>query len=395
MAGLLDYGMDPIGMGLLQAGTALMQPRAYGGGVAGAFQGFNQGLLQAQQYRRELEQDARRNKLTDAQLARYETEAQEAKATAEERRAQQERIRQWVSTLPPELQQAALIKPEAVLPHILPQKTEAYTLPPGARRYGADGKVIAENPKEAPAATPTEIEKLVAARNALPPGSPDRKAIEDRIAALNYRQPPASLNVSYGAPFVGVGASGQPELFQPSNRGGPPLATGLKPPPQQPPASTLAEQQKIDAELESIRTAIRDVDKTPTAFSLTRGLATMAGSVPESVAGRMDSESERQTRAYVYNVVSKSINERAGAAQSAQELARLRSFLPGETDNAQQVRDKLLGYEKYLQDRRRAYAAPGAAPAAAPSAQPPAPAGGIDFREAARRELERRQRGGQ
>jgi hypothetical protein len=394
VAGLLDnYGVDPLGQGLLNAGIALMTPRAYGGGVAGAFQGFNSGLLQAQQMRRALEQDARRNKLTDAQLARYEAEAQQAKADADERTAQRQRIAQWVETLPPELRQAALIKPEAVLPHILPQKSEAYTLPPGARRYGADGKVIAENPKEAPTATPTELEKLIAARNSLPPGHPDRSVIDGRIAALNYRQPPASMNVSYGAPFTGVGPDGQPQLFQPSNRGGPPQPLGLRPPPTPAPAATVAQVQGIDAEMRTINSAIEDVKRTPSAFSLERGVATMAGSIPESVRGRMDSPEERKVRAFVYNVVSKSINERAGAAQSAQELARLRSFLPAETDNAQQVQDKLVGYQQYLSERRKGFEVPGI-PAAPTGGGTPAPAGGFDFREAARKELERRQREG-
>lgn len=96
--------------------------------------------------------------------------------------------------------------------------------------------------------------------------------------------------------------------------------------------------------------ALAAVEKTPSAFSLTRGMATMAGALPESLAGRMDSDAERQARSYVYNNVSKVINERAGAAQSAQELARLRSFLPAETDNAQQIKSKLTAFKTYLSD---------------------------------------------
>lgn len=96
--------------------------------------------------------------------------------------------------------------------------------------------------------------------------------------------------------------------------------------------------------------AIAAVQKTPSAFSFTRGAATMAGAMPESLAGRLDSDEERQARAYVFNNVSKVINERAGAAQSAQELARLRSFLPAETDNAEQIVSKLNAFKTYLAD---------------------------------------------
>ena len=76
MAGLLDtYGTDPLNQGLLQLGVALMTPRAAGGGLANGLLGFNQGAMQAQQYKRALEQDARRNKLTDAQIGHYEADA--------------------------------------------------------------------------------------------------------------------------------------------------------------------------------------------------------------------------------------------------------------------------------------------------------------------------------
>jgi hypothetical protein len=136
-----------------------------------------------------------------------------------------------------------------------------------------------------------------------------------------------------------------------------------KPVPPKVDANTQKEVSGIDAELRTIQEAIRGVQRTPTAFSMSRGLATLAGTVPESVAGRMDSPQERETRAFVFNVVSKSINERSGAAQTAQELARLRSFLPAETDNADQVKDKLNGYERYLRERRGAYERPGVRPA--------------------------------
>jgi hypothetical protein len=96
--------------------------------------------------------------------------------------------------------------------------------------------------------------------------------------------------------------------------------------------------------------ALEAVDKTPSAFSMGRGMATMAGPIPESVAGRFDNDAERQARSYVFNNVSKVINERAGAAQSAQELARLRSFLPAETDNADQIKSKLKAFKTYLSD---------------------------------------------
>jgi hypothetical protein len=48
--------------------------------------------------------------------------------------------------------------------------------------------------------------------------------------------------------------------------------------------------------------------------------------------------------------VSAVIKERAGTAQSAQELTRLNSFLPATTDNADQIIAKLNGFKQYLND---------------------------------------------
>lgn len=129
-----------------------------------------------------------------------------------------------------------------------------------------------------------------------------------------------------------------------------PATAGGRPLPGKPSAGMEKELVGIRQQGAIIDGAIRAVDATPKAFSLGRGMATMAGAVPESLAGRMDSDAERQARSYVFNNVSKVINERAGAAQSAQELARLRSFLPAETDNAAQIKSKLQAFKTYLGD---------------------------------------------
>lgn len=136
------------------------------------------------------------------------------------------------------------------------------------------------------------------------------------------------------------------------------------------PRTTEAQRKElmsIDQQAKTIEGALRAVAETPSAFSLERGAATMIGPMAESIRGRLDSPKERTTRSYVYNVVSKVINERAGAAQSVQELARLRSFLPAEADNAQQVKDKLEGFQTYLKDLRSGVGAGGVGVPAAPA----------------------------
>jgi hypothetical protein len=129
-----------------------------------------------------------------------------------------------------------------------------------------------------------------------------------------------------------------------------PAMMGGKPVPGKQPEAVKKELMSIGQQRAIIQGALADVEQTPSAFSMGRGLATMSGAIGESVAGRFDTDKERQARSYLFNNVSKVINERAGAAQSAQELARLRGFMPAETDAAPQIVSKLKAFETYLND---------------------------------------------
>jgi hypothetical protein len=106
-------------------------------------------------------------------------------------------------------------------------------------------------------------------------------------------------------------------------------------------------------QVQMIDTAIDMVKKNPNAFSIPRGLATLAGTIPEIVVGAQYTDSEQQARSYLFNIVSKTINERAGAAQTRQEYDRLRTFLPSEIDRPEQVVNKLKGFQTYLNERVR------------------------------------------
>ena len=125
-------------------------------------------------------------------------------------------------------------------------------------------------------------------------------------------------------------------------------------PPKRMSAAVEKELLSIDQQEKVIDAGIKAVKDVPTAFTFSRGAATMTGPLTESVAGRFDNPKEQEARSYVFNIVSKVINERAGAAQSAQELARLRSFLPAETDSPQQIESKLTAFKRYLADQRGA-----------------------------------------
>jgi hypothetical protein len=117
-----------------------------------------------------------------------------------------------------------------------------------------------------------------------------------------------------------------------------------------------AEQNKdvtaINQQRAAVNGALELVAATPSAFSFGRGLASKlpAG---ETLAGRIEKPQETEARSAVFNIVSKVINERAGAAQSAQELNRLNAFLPSELDNAESVKRKLNGFNKYLNEQEK------------------------------------------
>lgn len=117
-----------------------------------------------------------------------------------------------------------------------------------------------------------------------------------------------------------------------------------------------AEQNKditaINQQRAAVNGAIQLVEATPSAFSFGRGLASkLPGG--ETLAGRTEKPQETEARSAVFNIVSKVINERAGAAQSAQELTRLNAFLPSELDNAESVKRKLNGFNKYLNEQEK------------------------------------------
>lgn len=122
---------------------------------------------------------------------------------------------------------------------------------------------------------------------------------------------------------------------------------GMTPLEGKPSEAVAKERGSINQQKSIIAGALTELKNNPDAFGAGRGaLGAVAG---ESAAGKMyETPEETQARAFIFNTVSNVIHERAGTAQSAGEQATLMRFLPGEFDNAQQITDKLKGYEKWL-----------------------------------------------
>ena len=261
---------------------------------------------------------------------------------------------------------------------------EPYTLAEGAGRYqpmpgGLPARLIAGGAPKTPFA-PLDVSKYTPESLALamkPDGTIDRtllRAIPERatgeLGVYNeyVRQQTAAGKIPMGIDqfIINQKIAGRTPAVQrersvyDTTRGGvvnldtsafTPVMQGDKPiGPAQSPA-VAKEVMGINQQKSTIQGAINAVNESPSAFGLKRGAATASGSgIAESIAGRFDTEKEAEARAYVFNNVSAVIKERAGTAQSAQELTRINSFLPGATDNDKQITNKLNGYLKYLDD---------------------------------------------
>lgn len=122
---------------------------------------------------------------------------------------------------------------------------------------------------------------------------------------------------------------------------------GFQPMMAKPSEAVGKEQMSINQQKSTVQGALDAVKATPDAFGWT------TGNLPESVRSRLATSPENEARAFVFNVVSGVIKERAGTAQSAGEAATLARFLPAEGDNAKVIEDKLVGFQQYLDAKEK------------------------------------------
>lgn len=150
--------------------------------------------------------------------------------------------------------------------------------------------------------------------------------------------------------------------------------------PEKFPASVQKELTDLVQQRTSVDTALKAAKAAPNAFGRIKGAADLvpgvAGQVAMSERDKLLSPEELDARSQVYNNVSSIIRNRAGTAQSKQEIARLNMFLPAPTDSASQIETKLNAFRKWVDDQHIAVSAsathrsPSAAPAT-PSGAPP------------------------
>jgi hypothetical protein len=134
---------------------------------------------------------------------------------------------------------------------------------------------------------------------------------------------------------------------------------GMSPMAGKPSEAAAKETASINQQKAIIKGALDAIEKNPNAFGTARGLA--GGVLGETFGARAVGETreETQARSFLFNVVSGVIKERAGTAQSAGEQATLNRFLPTTTDDANELTDKLKGFQDYLTARESAGKKPG------------------------------------
>jgi hypothetical protein len=235
---------------------------------------------------------------------------------------------------------------------------EAFTLTEGSIRYERmpDGSTrqVAAGPEKFRAPIQVDTGTHIEFRDAIDPSK-----VLQRVPKAQMPQAGQVVETAQGPMIVNT-RTGE---AAPIMAGGQPL-----------PPKLSTEQSKditaINQQRSVVDSALTLVKATPTAFNFGRGVA---GAIPfgESIAGRTEKPAETEARAAVFNIVSKVINERAGAAQSNQEIKRLNSFLPSEYDNAKQIENKLNGFKKYLDEQEKGTRMPTSVPSTpTASAQP-------------------------
>ena len=128
----------------------------------------------------------------------------------------------------------------------------------------------------------------------------------------------------------------------------------------------------------AVESALKAVKAAPHAFGGMQGatdyIPGTAGQIAMATRDRFLDDDALAARAMVYNNVSAVIKERAGTAQSAQELKRLNSFLPAPTDSDREVTIKLSSFRDFLAEQGNAVSSKYANPAHTVESRPTGPA---------------------
>jgi hypothetical protein len=108
----------------------------------------------------------------------------------------------------------------------------------------------------------------------------------------------------------------------------------------------------INQQKSVINGVIKNVETNPNAFGARQGFVEglpMGG----VVQNRKMTPEQVQARANVFNASSAVVKERAGTAQSTSEKETIMKFLPSPLDSSDVIINKMVGFNKYLEDKEK------------------------------------------
>ena len=271
---------DPKTLAALAAARALLGRGGTMQRITDAGLGYG-GALDAQANRNTLRERANAETLL-MQMRVQELQRQQAAQAEEAKRAQA--VQQAYGTaLVRDMPQLDLGDPEAVVPQgpvrfdqsrfieelakVAPAEAAKLLMPQGKPEFKVVGnslvRIDPDNKttpvfSEPKTAAPTELAKLIAEMNALPPNDPRRAMYQQQINKMTTHAP--GVSVSYGTPIPAVNpASGKVELARPTSDGGFQF-TGVEPPPQNRDVKPPAEIQRMNIAADAMDKLLNDYE---------------------------------------------------------------------------------------------------------------------------------------
>jgi hypothetical protein len=356
--GLLDGLNDPMAMGLLGAGAALLQPRRVGFGDAiNAFQGS---AVETQNRVALQKRNEQQTQLLMMQLAQMK----EAQEREKQRRTMAQQFNQTpgaqAASLPggPSPQNAAQIPnmpggfdANGYMQALLGagdlegagQAARFVQKPADLVKVGADESLVDPITKKAVftgKAKQSEFERMLG--SIYPPGSPEyARALQNWVTKQTTHQP--QVNVSYGAPMAAVNpATGKVELVRPDNKGGMAF-TGIKPAPTDRdirPTDGQSNAALYASRMEEADKIIKDVEGKYNRSVLAARQAAGQGVVGMAANSVVSSEAQKADQAQ-RNFINAVLRRESGAVIADQEFANARiQYFPQPGDTIEVVKQK-------------------------------------------------------
>lgn len=362
MAGLLDgYGIDPMAMGLLGAGGALLTPRQQGGGIGAALQAFPQGMMQGREMQRRAQAQALQQQMLQQRMEmdqkRFGMDEKKFAAEQEQYTAQQGLTKQKMERIQQVRAQIALEKPELLpmfdidpmkaMERMFPDPVKPTIVPKGGTVLGPDNKPVFTN-QEAPERT--SMEKALAAAG-IDPKSPEGLSMLRAYAVKTATHAPAAnQTVHTGTMVQAEGPDGRPVFVMPTKEGTVTSVPGLAPPGTKKDADAAA--NRVKAETDRARLMIGTVDDAlkKVGFTTTGALGATLGKMPGTSAYdlRATVETLKANLGFQQLAEMRAASPTGGAlgAIAVQELNALQSTLA--SVDANQSQDQLAGKLKQI-----------------------------------------------